>query len=113
MKHYPIMVAGIKATACVELHWNTATVSVKIAHRKGQVVKFDLNNEPKANATINSWVDEYPEYTAIRFEVRTQYFSCGREAISYYASLISGVHKCVNFEANSSLISKELLIILG
>ena len=113
MKHYPLTVAGEKAAACVELHWSTATVSIKFSHRKGQVVKIDPSDIADSNAFWHKWVDEYLDYTVVRFEVKTHYFNSPLHAIEYCADCISRVRKFVNFDANQELVSKELRIILG
>lgn len=111
MKHYPIMVAGEKATACVKIHWNTATVSVKFSHRKGQEVKFGLSEE--SSNVISVWEEHYDTYSAVRFEIKTAGFYGPREAISYCTSLIKSVQRYVNFSSNPDLVTKELYIILG
>lgn len=107
MKHYPIYVAGIKATACVESGWNWAVVSIKFSHRKGQ--KMTITHEK----TNNVWIDEYPTYTAIRFQVTPHNYCDERHAIGCCKTLIRSVAKSINFNADMSLVTKELLTILG
>lgn len=110
MKHYPIIVADEKAAACVKTGWEWAVVSLKFSHRKGQKVSFTYC---ESDLVSNIWIDEYPNYTAIRFQTKQQYWMGDREAISYCASMVKEVIKSINFEASQDFISKELLIVLG
>lgn len=107
MKHYPIVVAGIKATACVITGWNWATISIKFSHRKGQNITISHNGGN------NVWIDEYPTYTAIRFQVTQHSYADERHAIKCCAECIKSVSYHINFDADMSLVTKELLTILG
>lgn len=106
MKHYPIIAAGIKASACVETGWEWAVVSIKISHRKGQSVTVSHTGD-------NVWIDEYPTYTAVRFQTKQNLYMDARHAIQCCAECIKSVTYHVNFEASTELVSKELLTILG
>lgn len=110
MKHYPITVAGEKAAACVETGWEWATISIKFSHRKGQSVRIDYSEN---NLVSNVWIDEYPTYTAIRFQTKQQYWSEPKHAIQYCADMITNISRSINFDADETLITKELLIILS
>ena len=110
MKHYPIIVAGEKAAACVETGWEWAVVSLKFSHRKGQKVSFTIYERGLATKI---WTDAYPNYTAIRFQIKQQYWMDAREAVSYCASIVKEVIKSINMDAGDDLVSKELLTILG
>ena len=57
MKHYPIVISGIKVSACVQTGWDWATVTLKVSHRTGESVTIS-HAEGK-----NVWIDEYPKYT--------------------------------------------------
>lgn len=107
MKHYPIIVAGIKAAACVVTGWSWATVSIKFSHRKGQNITITHNGGK------NVWIDNYPTYTAIRFQITQHSYANALHAITCCAESIKSVSYHINFDADSSLISKELLTILG
>lgn len=111
MKHYPIIVAGEKAAACVETGWNWATISLKFSHRKGQKVNFAYYELSPIIKSI--WVDEYPTYTALRFNTRQGYFRSPQDAIAYCANLVESVNRSINFKEKDDLITKELLIVLG
>lgn len=114
MKHYPVLAGGYKASACVENHWNTATVSVKVSHRKGQSIAFKIREIYPLNGThVHVWIDNYPTYSAVRFEVPTAPFHSELIAAIWAAFQITEVIKCVNFEASEKLVSKELLTLLG
>lgn len=110
MKHYPITVAGEKAAACVETGWEWAVVTLKFSHRKGQKVSFTYSDSSKVS---NIWVDEYPNYTALRFQTRQSHWQSALYAIMHCADLVSSVIKSVNMDADDSFVTKELLIILG
>lgn len=110
MKHYPIIVAGEKAAACVETGWEWATVSLKFSHSNGQKVNFTYSESALVS---NIWIDRYPNYTAIRFQTKQGYYSDAKSAIEHCARMIESVTKSVNMDADDSFITKELLIILG
>lgn len=110
MKHYPISVAGETAAACVETGWEWATISIKFSHRKGQSVRI---GHSESNLVSNVWIDEYPTYTAIRFNTKQQYWNSPVYAIQYCADMITNVSRSINFETDEALVTKELLIILG
>lgn len=110
MKHYPITVDGIKASACIASGWEWATISIKVSHRKGQRV---ILNHTDSNLVSHIWVDEYPTYTAIRFSTKQNHWNRGLEALKYCASLIQSISVCIDFNAEEALITKELLTILG
>ena len=106
-KHYPVKVCGHKAAATVQLvAWNLATISFKFSHRKGQkVIITHLEDEDRV------WLDEYPTYTAIRFQIDTCNFQSERSAVSFCRTLIDTVDYAVNFDAKEDLVTKELLSI--
>lgn len=110
MKHYPITVLNIKASACVESTWNYSTISIKIPHRKGQKVKIIINSNP---GIYPPSVDDYPTYTAIRFLVENTKYIGKSYAIQSCINSIQHVYKYINMEASDALITKELLNILG
>lgn len=110
MKHYPLFVAGEKATATVELFWSSATVSIKFPHRRGQRVLVDLAEAGKVSAIA---IDRYNNYTAVRFVINPHDFVGPLAAAEHCGSLIKGVHKHINFDASDALITKEILNILG
>lgn len=112
MKHYPVIVAGIKAAASVELFWNYATVSIKISHRKGQIVNYEIDETVIPEGITNVWMDNYPTYTAIRFEVQTKNFRNAKHAILDCARCIGEITKSINFDVSQKLVAKELLIAL-
>jgi hypothetical protein len=107
MKHYPILVAGRKAAASVELCWNIAVVSIKIAHRKGKLLKISMHD--KCGYINAQYIDNYDTYTAIRFAISTSDFITERYAIKYCVDCIDDISEYINFEANANLVSKELL----
>lgn len=114
MKHYPVLAGGLKASACVVAHWRTATVSVKVSHRMGQSVIFETKETKSLNGSkVYVWTDDYPTYTAIRFEIPTAPFQNERIAALWAAAQITKVIKSINFEASQDFVSKELLIVLG
>lgn len=108
-KNYPVVVCGHKAAATVEVFWNKATVSYKFSNRKGQKVIITHLADPE---DIWVWIDEYPTYTAIRFQISTATFSTERSAIRALITLIDTVDYSVNFEADMELVTKELLSVL-
>ena len=87
MKHYPIVVAGEKAAACVETGWEWAVVSLKFSHRKGQKVNFTYC---ESDLVSNIWIDEYPNYTAIRFQTKQQYWEGAREVV------LKSIEECID-----------------
>lgn len=106
-KNYPITVCGHKAAATVELvAWNVATISFKFPHRKGQKVVITHLEDGDI-----VWMDEYPTYTAIRFQISTCNFSSAKSAIHFCKTLIDTVNYAVNFDAKEELVTKELLAI--
>lgn len=106
MKHYPIVVSGIKAAACVETGWAWAVVSIKVFHRKGQSVTISHHGDK------NVWIDEYPTYTAFRVKTAQGNYCNALHAIKCCTELIEGIIIHVNLDADSKLVSKELLSIL-
>lgn len=106
MKHYPIVVSGIKASACVETGWEWAKVSIKVSHRKGQSVTI------LHHGGNNVWIDEYPTYTAFRVVTAQGNYCNALHAIKCCAELIDEIIIHVNLDADSKLVSKELLSIL-
>lgn len=108
-KHYPIRVCGHKAVYTVEItSWNTARISFKFNHRRGQTVKITHLEDPEL-VDIKDSLD----YTVIQFWVNTSKFSSQESAAQFCKTLIDTVDYAVNFEAKEELITKELLIILG
>ena len=106
MKHYPIVVSGIKASACVETGWEWAKVSIKVSHRKGQSVTISHHGGK------NVWIDEYPTYTAFRVITAQGNYRNAFHAVKCCAELIDGIIIHVNWDADSKLVCKELLSIL-
>lgn len=106
MKHYPIVVSGIKTSACVETGWSWAVVSIKVSHRKGQLVTISHHGDK------NVWIDEYPTYTAFRVQTVQGNYHDALHAIKCCAELIDEIVIHVNLDADSKLVSKELLSIL-
>lgn len=114
MKHYSVLAGGLKASACVVAHWRTATVSVKVSHRMGQSVTFETKEiAPLNGSRVYVWVDNYPTYTAIRFEIPTAPFHDEFMAALWAAAQITKATKSINFEACQDFVTKELLIALG
>ena len=106
MKHYPIVVSSIKASACVETGWEWAKVSIKVSHRKGQSVTISHHGGN------NVWIDEYPTYTAFRVITAQGNYRNALHAVKCCAELIDEIIIHVNLDADSKLVSKELLSIL-
>lgn len=106
MKHYPIVISGIKVSACVKTGWAWAVVSIKVPHRKGQSVTISHHGGK------NVWIDEYPTYTAFRVETAQGNYRNALHAIKCCAELIEEIIIHVNLDADSKLVSKELLSIL-
>ena len=111
MKHYPTKTLfGESASCCIDVRWKTITVSVKFPHRKGQLVDVEYI---ESNLVDNIWIDEYPTFTAVRFETKQQYFNSPKHACQYCTDLVTSVTRYVNFDSKDDLVSKDLLIILG
>lgn len=106
MKHYPVIVCGIKAAACVEIHWNTATVSIKISHRKGQKMTAKAYKAPGVKC---QWEDDYPTYLAVRFSVNTANFLSAQTCAELCALAVYEVNRSINFNAPQELVTRELL----
>ena len=106
MKHYPIVVSGIKASACVETGWEWAKVSIKVSHRKGQSVTISHHGGK------NVWIDEYTTYPAFRVITAQGNYRNAFHAVKCCAELIDEIIIHVNLDADSKLVSKELLSIL-
>lgn len=106
MKHYPIVVSGIKASACVETGWEWSKVSIKVSHRKGQSVTISHHGGN------NVWIDEYPTYTAFRVITAQGNYRNAFHAVKCCAELIDEIIIHVNLDADPKLVSKELLSIL-
>lgn len=106
-KNYPVTVCGHKAAATVELFWRTAVISFKFSHRKGQKVIITHLEDPD-----KVWIDEYPDYTAIRFQILPANFYGEQDAVRFCSTLIDTVDYAVNFDAKVELITKELLTVL-
>lgn len=106
-KNYPIVVCGHIAAVTVDMiSWNMAKISFKFKHRVGQSVKITHLEDPESVV-----IDEYRNYTAIRFIVGTQNFRNERSAIQFCKSLIDTVDYYVNFNSQMPLVVKELLAI--
>ena len=104
-KHHPITVCGHKAVYTVEIiGWNSAKISFKFKHRRGQkVVITHLEDEDLVK--INNCID----YTVIKFFVNTSKFSTMYNAVEFCKTLIDTVDYVVNFDAKETLVTKELL----
>lgn len=112
-KFYPNMIAaGIPVTICVENHWDTATVSIYVSHRKGQKAKAELSVQADGEDIITIWQDFYKNYLAIRFEINVANFSNPLDAALECASYVNSISKYINFDASTPLVTKELLTAL-
>lgn len=108
-KHYPITVCGHKAVYTVELtSWNTAKITFKFNHRRGQTVKITHLEDPEL-VDIKDSLD----FTVIQFWVNTANFKDKDDAVYFCKTLIDTVNYAVNLEAKEELVTKELFLILG
>ena len=112
MKNYPCVIAGCKAAMCFYSEsYNDILIGFKVSHRKGQSIKVRLTDESNWKCTIN--VQDYPTYVRIVCHVKANDIPNIFHAIQHCKEQIVVIHKCVNFDANMDLVTKELLNILG
>lgn len=103
VKHYPIVTAGCKAAASLDFGLSWAVLSIKITHRKGEVVSVKFKHNPGM-----CWIEEFPTYTAIRIDVWTKRYYSAKQAAVVEAANIIEVNKHINFNASEEFITKEL-----
>ena len=107
-KHYPVVVAGVKAALTIDrIGWKTAVLSVKISHRKGQVIDVDCQSK------YYNYCDTYSNYTAVRFVLPVEDFINEMYAIKYVCNCIKSVTRYIDPFADEDLYIKELFIALN
>lgn len=88
--------------------WDAIVVSFKVSKRKGQTITASIKSSNK----FHSFVDNYPQYAAIRFATKRKYFESALECVNYCNKHIIDVYKSIDFSADNHLVTKELLNIL-
>lgn len=88
--------------------WDAIVVSFKVSKRKGQTITASI----KSNSKFHSFVDNYPQYAAIRFATKRKYFKSALECVNYCNEHIIDIYKSIDFDSDMKLVTKELLNIL-